>query len=117
MELANALLTVMRGTRVDDAGGIDDTGIPIYQHVPGALVEKSHVTFDPASQTRRTIRTWMCVLPAWADVDTDDTIMCETTTPPTFFYVRDIQRQPSIDVPADLILTLEMRSGISVTSG
>jgi len=116
MELCNSQITIMRGTAVNDAGDETDVGTPVYEHVPAALVEKSHTTFDRASSTRRTIRTWMCVLPDWADITIDDTIMDEGTTPPSFFMVEDIQRQPSLGLPSSLILTLRMRSGVSITS-
>ena len=57
MELANTRITIGRGTGVNDAGDITDVGTPLYLHVPAAVVEKSHQTFDYASSTRRTIRT------------------------------------------------------------
>jgi hypothetical protein len=108
-------MTIMRGTEVDEAGDTSDVGLPIYQHMPAAVLEQSHTTFDPASSTRRTIRVVKALLPNWADVDTDDTIMDETTG--YFYAIEDIQKQPSLGYPPDLVLTLRQVTGVSVASG
>jgi hypothetical protein len=115
MEMANTRLTVMRGTEVNSHGDLTDVGLPLHKHVPAALVEKANVTFDRASQTRRTIRTIMCTVPGYTDVDDDDTIFDEGTG--NYFTVQAIEKQPTlIGVQADLILTLQMRSGVSAAS-
>ncbi len=115
LELANTRLTICRGTEVDDAGDLSDIGTPLYLHVPASLVEKSHTTYDPASSTRRTIRTIMCVVPSWVDIDLCDTLLDETTG--NAYMIEDILAQPSLmGAPQDLILTLRMRSGVSIGS-
>jgi hypothetical protein len=115
-ELANTYLTVMRGTSVNSTGDRTNVGLPVYQHVPAALIEQSKTVFDPAASTRRTIRQIMCVVPSWLDVSTDDTIMDEGPTPPAYYMVESIQRQPSLGPPPELILTLRSRSGVSVAT-
>ena len=108
-------LTIMRGTEVDDAGDESDVGIPIYQHVPAALVQASMQAFDPASSTRRTIRVSKALLPSWADVTDSDTIMDESTG--SYFAIEDIQLQPTLGSPPDLLLTLRSVTGVSISSG
>src|SRR5260370_14099867 len=93
VDMPTTQLTIMRGAAVDDAGDVSEVGVPIYLHMPAALLEQSHTTFDPASSTRRPIRMVKALLPIWADVDTDDTLMDETSG---FYYaIEDIQTQPS----------------------
>lgn len=117
LELATTSITIIRGTEVNELGDETDVGLTLYQHVPAGLVESGHQTFDRASSTRRTIRTITCVVPSWTDVDADDTIMDERATPPAYYMVESIVRQPSlIGSPANLILTLRARSGVSVTT-
>lgn len=114
LELANTTITVMRGKQPNRFGDLTNVGTPLYGGVPAALVEKSSTTFDRAAQQRRTIRTIMCVLPDWADVTTDDTIRDEGTG--AYYLIESIERQPSLGLPPDLILTLRSRSGVSVTT-
>ena len=115
LKLQNRLITIMRGTAVNEYGDETDVGIVHRQHVPAALAEKSSQTSDPADPVRRTVRTWECILPAWCDVTTNDTLMDETTG--NFFMVEAIEPQTGPGYyPAPLILTLRMRSGISVSS-
>jgi hypothetical protein len=111
-EISNTYLTVMRGTELNKFGDETDVGVPLYQHIPAAIVETSFQTFDRAEGTQRTIRTIKCAVPSWADIDTDDTIQDELTG--QFFMIEDIQRQPSLGLPADTLLTLQSRSGISI---
>jgi hypothetical protein len=60
------------------------------------VIESGHQTFDRASSTRRTIRTITCMLPPWADIDTDDTLMDERCDPPLYYMIESIERQPSL---------------------
>lgn len=111
----NRLMTVMRGTEVNAYGDETDVGIPIYRDVPAALAEVEEVTFDRASQTRRTIRTVTCKFQAYVDVTSDDTLMDQFTG--YFYLIESMKEQPGIGYyPAPKILTLRMRSGISVES-
>lgn len=114
-ELAQAWLTIMRGTEVNRFGDETDVGTVIYEHVPAALTETARVTFDRASQTRRTVRTVTCVLSGYTDVTDDDTLRDEVTG--AAYLIESMQRQPALNgAPADLILTLRERSGVSVAS-
>ena len=87
----------MRGKEVDEVGDMSDVGLPIYQHMPAALLQSNMTVFDPSSSTRRIVRTFKLLLPSWADVDTDDTILDESTG--SYFAIEDIQLQPSLGSP------------------
>ena len=50
-----------------------------------------------------------------ADVDTDDTILDESTG--GYFAIEDIELQPSLGSPSDLLLTLRSVTGVSGSSG
>ncbi|MCW2904454.1 MAG: hypothetical protein JWO67_6719 [Streptosporangiaceae bacterium] len=113
-EISTTYLTVMRGTEQNKFGDDTDVGVPLYRHVPASIVEVSHQTFDRAEGTQRTIRTIRCAVPSWADIDTDDTIQDELTG--QFYMIEDIQRQPTLGLPADTLLTLQSRSGISIST-
>lgn len=116
MELANTTLTIMRGTAANAYGDLSDVGAPISTGVPAAVTEASKVVFDPATQTPRTIRTLKCVVAGWTDILDSDTIKDEATG--NFYMVQDIQTQPTgpTGIIPDKILTLRMRSGVSVQS-
>jgi len=113
-EVASTTLSTFRGTTADGYGDLDDTGIPYLKGIPAAITETAKAAFDAASQTRRTIRTIMCVVPSWADIDDDDTLRDERTG--DFFMIESQQRQPSLGLPGDLILTLRARSGITIAT-
>ena len=115
LRFRNRLFTVMRGPSINQFGDETDVGEVYLQHIPAALAEESHETFDRASQTRRTIRSFTCVFDAWVDVTMDDTLMDESTG--YFFLVEDLMERPGIGLyPPQKILTLRMRSGISAGS-
>ena len=94
---------------------MSDVGVPIYQHMPAALILASMTVFDPSSSTRRIVAASKLMLPSWADVDTDDTILDESSG--SYFAIEDIQMQPSLGSPPDLLLTLRSVTGVSVSSG
>lgn len=110
--VSTTFLTVMRGTTLNRAGDETDVGTPIYQHIPASLVETSHQTFDRDEATYRTIRATKALVPHWADIDTDDTIQDERTG--EYYMIEDIEKQPTLGLPGDTMLTLTSRSGISV---
>jgi hypothetical protein len=114
MELANTLLTVMRGTEANAYGDETDVGTVIYQNIPAGVVESSKTVFDPSTQQPRTIRISKCVVPYWADILTSDTLMDQGTG--NFYMIVDLQIQPSLGVPPDKILTLRWRSGVTAGS-
>ena len=53
----------------------------------------------------------MCVVPGWTDVLTTDTIQDERSG--KFYSVEDIQQQPSLNIPRNIVLTLREVSGAS----
>lgn len=114
MPMANSLLTIMRGTAVNEYGDESDVGTPLYEHIPACVVETTTKTFDSATQRPQMIRASQCVVPSWADVLTTDTILREDTG--DYFMIEDIEAQPSFGYPADKLLTLRWRSGVSVSS-
>jgi hypothetical protein len=115
MDMPTTRITIMRGTEADDAGDLSDVGVPLYQHVPAALLQASMQAFDPSSSTRRTVRTIKCLLQPWQEVDVADTILDEGTG--NYYAIEDIQQQPSLGYPGDLLLTLRSVTGVSVASG
>jgi hypothetical protein len=114
MELANTTLTVMRGTAANQFGDLTDVGTPIYTGLPAAVVESSKTTWDPATQTPRTIRTSKAVVPRWADILASDTLKDERTG--DYYMIIDVTDQPSLGSPPDKLLTLRWRSGVTPKS-
>jgi hypothetical protein len=113
--IQNRLFTVMRGTESNAYGDETDVGIPYLTDVPGGLAETGNETFDRASSTRRTIRTVTCVFQAWVDVTIDDTLMDQFTG--YYYQIESMEERPGIGYyPPQKILTLRMRSGVSVKS-
>lgn len=111
----NRTFTICRGTEVNSHGDLTDVGLPIARGVPGALAEVSHETFDRSSQTRRTIRKVTAKFAAWVDVTDDDTLIDEFTG--YAYVIESMQEEPGIGYyPPIKILTLDMRSGVSVAS-
>jgi hypothetical protein len=111
MEIANTMLTVMRGREANAYGDLTDVGKKLYTGIPAAAVESSKQVWDPATQTPRTVRTSKCVVPDWADILTSDTLMDERTG--NYYMIIDIQVQPTLGTPPDKILTLRWRSGVT----
>ena len=111
----NRTITIMRGTAADEFGDLSDVGTPYLTGVQAALAEVSDVVFDAATMRQQIIRAIKCTVPGWAGVLSTDTIQDEFTG---FFYmIESIEAQPGIGYyPPFSILTLRMRSGVSVTS-
>jgi hypothetical protein len=116
LKFRNRLTTVYRGTAANPYGDLSDVGVVYLQHVPAALAETSQAVFDAATQRQQIIRAITCVMPAWADVIDTDTLQDEFTG---FFYmIESMSARPGIGYyPADKLLTLRMRSGVSIGSG
>jgi hypothetical protein len=115
LKFMNRTITIMRGTRANPYGDLSDVGIPLHTGVQAAIAETSQTYFDAATQRNQIIRSIECIVPAWVDVETTDTIMDEATG--NYFMIEGIRQQPGIGYyPAPKILTLRMRSGVSVTS-
>jgi hypothetical protein len=116
LQFMNRTLTVFRGTEVDDAGDESDVGIIFLQGVPAALAEESHETFDPASSTRRTVRTVTCIVQPWAGIDSNDTLLDEFTG--YFYAIESLEARPGPGYyPPQTILTLRQVTGVSPASG
>lgn len=107
--------TIFRGTTVGYYGEEDDTGVVFATGIKGALAETSEVTEDRTEPTRRTVRTFTLVFDSWVDITLDDTLMSELTG--YYFEISSMQERPGIGMyPPDKLLTITMRSGISVKS-
>ena len=105
----------MRGTAVNDYGDETDVGTPYLTGVPAAIAETSQQAFDQATQRHQIIRAVTCTVPAWVDVWTTDTIQDEFTG--YFYMIESIEAWPGIGYyPAMQILTLRMRSGVTIGS-
>lgn len=111
----NRSITVMRGTAVNEFGDRTNVGTPLYTGIPAALAETKDIVYDAATQREQVIRGVTCVVPNWADVQDSDTLMDEATG--SFYMVEGIEARPGIGVyPPDKILSLKMRSGVTIAS-
>jgi hypothetical protein len=111
----NRSITVMRGTAVNEFGDRTNVGTPLHTGIPAALAETKDVVFDAATQRQQEIRSITCVVPNWADIQDSDTLMDEATG--SFYMVTGIQARPGIGYyPADKLLSLRERSGVTIAS-
>ena len=115
LKFRNRSCTVLRGTAVNAFGDPSDVGQILYTGIPVAIAETTDVVFDAATQREQVIRTITCVVPNWADVQDSDTLQDEATG---FFYIVErIEARPGPGYyPADKILGLRMRSGVTIAS-
>ena len=115
LQFMNRQIAVLRGTAVDDLGDLSDVGAPLYTGIPAAIAEVSETVFDAATQRLSTIRSIKAAVPGWADVIASDTIQDEFTG---FYYiVLSLEAEPGIGYyPPRKLLSLKMRSGVSVQS-
>lgn len=115
LRFLNRTITIMRGVEANPYGDLSDVGIPRYTGVQAAMAEIEQTYFDAASQRNQIVRGIECHVPNWVDVETTDTIQDEASG--DFFMIEGIRLQPGIGYyPASKILSLRMRSGVSVTS-
>ena len=115
LKFRNRTMTIFRGTAIGYYGEEDDIGVVFATGIPAALAETSEVTEDRTEPTRRTVRTFTLVFDSWVDVTLDDTLQDESTG--YFFEIQSMQERPGIGMyPPAKILTITMRSGISVAS-
>ena len=116
LRFRNRSISVMRGTSADAFGDLSDVGQPYLTGIPAAIAETTDVVFDQATQRPQIIRTITCVLPNWADIIDTDTLYDPATG--YYYLIESQQARPGPGYyPADRILTLRMRSGISLASG
>lgn len=109
-EIANTSISVLRGEGVNPYGDRLDTQVPVYTGIPAYLGERSKTSFDPATQTPRTVRDIVCVAAAWTDVRTTDQIKDERTG--IVYAIEDVTLPPTLmGAPVDEILTLRRITG------
>lgn len=115
LRFRNRLLNTYRGTAANEFGDLTDVGSPYLVAVPAALAEVEQTYFDAATQRNQIIREITCRVDAWVDIITTDTI--EDATTGLFYLIEGIKSEPGIGYyPAPKILTLRMRSGVSIQS-
>lgn len=109
-EIANTTVAVLRGTAANAYGDPVDTRIPVYTGISAYLGERSKQAFDSASQTPRTVRSVVCVVPGWTDVHTTDQIQDESTG--YVYAIEDVLKPPTLmGAPVDEVLTLRRVTG------
>lgn len=115
LKFRNRVLLTFRGTQANAYGDESDVGTPYLTGVPAALAETSQTVFDAASQRQQTIRSITCIVPAWADIIDTDTL--QDTFTGFYYMIESLEARPGIGYyPADKILTLRLRSGVSIGS-
>jgi hypothetical protein len=115
LKFRNRLATTYRGTEANAYGDESDVGITYLTDVPVAIAETTDVVFDAATQRQQTVRSITAVFPAWADIIDTDTV--QDTTTGYFYEIESMQARPGIGYyPADKIVSLRMRSGVSISS-
>jgi hypothetical protein len=109
-EIANASVSVLRGTTVDQFGDIRDASVPVLTGVPACLIETTQQVMDPATQTPRTVRASVCTVSAYAGVLNSDQIVNERDG--SKYIVESVESVPSLTgAPADTKLVLRRISG------
>lgn len=102
--LATTKITILRGTSVDEVGDTLDT-LEVYKTgIIAALIEKSHVTWDAATQQRRTVRSINLALPSGTDLLGTDRILDEETG--YLYSVQDLTAPSAVGLVPDLEATL-----------
>ena len=115
LRLMNHRLKTYRGQAASAYGDISDVGQLYLTDVPASLTETSQTAFDPATQRPSIIRAITCIVPGWADIETTDTLFDPATG--YWYMIENIQQEPGFGIyPPRKILTLRMRSGVSVGS-
>jgi hypothetical protein len=115
LKFRNRAINTYRGVAANAYGDLSDVGTLYLTGVPAAIAETTDVVFDAATQRQQIIRTVTCVLSAWVDVIDTDTL----EDPFTGFYymITSLEARPGIGYyPADKILSLRLRSGVSISS-
>lgn len=111
----NRRINTFRGVATNAWGDLDDVGTPYLTGVQAALAETSSVVFDAATQRQQIVRAIECTVPAWADIVTTDTLYDPASG--LYYMIESIEAQPGIGYyPAFKVLTLRVRSGVSIAS-
>lgn len=115
LKFRNRTIRTYRGVAINAYGDDSDVGSIYLTGIPAAIAETADVVFNAATQRQQIIRGVTCVVAAWVDIDDDDTIQDEATG--YFYEIQSVEARPGIGYyPPDQMLTLMMRSGISVGS-
>lgn len=108
----NRSFTVLRGFEISPRGDKTNVGTVLYTGVQGSLAETGHETFDPASSTQRTVRTFTCKMNNSADILTTDVLVDEFSG--ATYMIESLELEPGPGYyPQFKILTLRARSGVS----
>lgn len=110
--LATTTVTILRGTKTDEIGDEIDTFDVYKTGIIASLIEKNHVTWDRATQQRRTVRVIACTLPSTTDVTSDDRIKDEETG--YVYAITDVTQPNAVGITPDL--DLELKRITSVTA-
>lgn len=115
LKFRNRRINTYRGVAYDELGDPSDVGALHLTGVPVAIAETTDTVFDAATMRQQIVRTITCVAPNWADIIDSDTLQDEATG---FFYiVESIEARPGPGYyPPDKLLTLRMRSGVTIAS-
>lgn len=115
LRFMNRSLNTYRGPAVNAYGDESDVGTLYLTGVQAALAETAQTAFDPATQRPQIIRAITCIVPGWADIETTDTIQDPFTG--WFYMITSMEDEPGLGYyPPRKILTLRMRSGVSIGS-
>lgn len=115
LKFRNRLLNTYRGTAANTYGDLTDVGTLYLTGVPAALAETTQTYFDAATQRNQITREITCRVDSWVDIITTDTI--EDTTTGLYYLIEGIKSEPGIGYyPPPKVLTLRMRSGVSIQS-
>lgn len=108
-ETQNAVVDILRGTTANWAGDITDSDEIFISGLPATLIETGKTVQDPSSQTPRTIREVLCIVPEYAGVLNTDRIRDQATGEK--FMVLSVTRPPTIlGAPTDRVLSLKRTS-------
>jgi len=112
-ETQNCLISVLRGTAVNQFGDEVDSNVPFISGLPATLIETGKTVQDPSTPTPRTIRQITAIVPEWAGVLNTDRLLDESTG--DTYIIISVTRPPTIiGAPVDLVLQLKRVSAESV---
>lgn len=104
--IANRRVSILRGTTTDEFDDVVDAGelTPLIRGIPAHIVESSHTTTDPATQTPRTVRVIRAALPSGTPITTDDRIRDDGTG--IVYSIQSLEQPSTFGFTPDLDLTL-----------
>lgn len=102
---ANAVVSVMRGERVDEFGDTVNVDIPVVQGVVAAIFEQTRRRFLPAENEVRVVRTVSGRLPAGTDLRKGDRLLDQRTR--RTYLVTEIHKVTATTHTPDLAVELQ----------